>query len=70
MSEIKKDEIKKDSIVKIKKNAKSFTGKSISDLFFDINCYVMQLYGDATTVGVDGHEIATVKKSDLILVKS
>ena len=63
------NEIKKHSIVRICEGAKSYSGKHIIDLFYGINCYVMAASGDVVTIGIDGHEIATVKKSDLILVK-
>ena len=62
-------EIKKNSIVKLREGAKSYNGKRILDLFFNINCYVININGDMVTIGIDGHEIATVKKSDLILAK-
>lgn len=64
------NEIKKQSIVRIREGAKSYNGGKILDLFYNINCYVMNVNGDIVTVGIDNHEIATVKKSDLILVKS
>lgn len=63
--------IKKGSIVQLSPGVKSANGKRILEYLIgsNINMYVMDINGNNVTVGIDNHEVATVKSSDLILVK-
>lgn len=63
------NEIKKNSIVKIREGTKSYDGKRIPEFLYGINCYVIDVNGEMVTVGMDNHVIAVVKKPDLLLMK-